>query len=115
LELLYRSNGEQDSVLSFALTSNVSLTANFAENVGIDDVDFSAVSITPNPASSTVRIEGLGQSATLCILDGSGREVCSRSDVSESIEMDVTGMARGVYFVRIVSSNTSTVRKLIVR
>lgn len=109
------SNGEQDSVLSFALTSNVSLTANFAENVGIDDVDFSAVSITPNPASSTVRIEGLGQSATLCILDGSGREVCSRSDVSESIEMDVTGMARGVYFVRIVSSNTSTVRKLIVR
>lgn len=110
------SNGATDSVLTFTLAANVSLTASFIENAGIASAEAAdAVGIAPNPASTTVSISGIGRQASVTVVDGSGREVLRRDAVDDSTEIDVSGMARGVYFVRIVGGDISAVRKLIVR
>lgn len=110
------SNGATDSVLTFTLAANVSLTASFIENAGIASADAAdAVGIAPNPASTTVSISGIGRQASVTVVDGSGREVLRRDAVDDSTEIDVSGMARGVYFVRIVGGDINAVRKLIVR
>ena len=110
------SNGATDSVLTFTLAANVSLTASFIENAGIASAEAAdAVGIAPNPASTTVSISGIGRQASVTVVDGSGREVLRRDAVDDSTEIDVSGMARGVYFVRIVSGDINAVRKLIVR
>ena len=110
------SNGATASVLTFTLAANVSLTASFIENAGIASAEAAdAVGIAPNPASTTVSISGIGRQASVTVVDGSGREVLRRDAVDDSTEIDVSGMARGVYFVRIVSGDINAVRKLIVR
>lgn len=110
------SNGATDSVLTFTLAANVSLTASFIENAGIASAEAAdAVGIAPNPASTTVSISGIGRQASVTVVDGSGREVLRRVAVDDSTEIDVSGMARGVYFVRIVGGDINAVRKLIVR
>lgn len=110
------SNGATDSVLTFTLAANVSLTASFIENAGIASAEAAdAVGIAPNPASTTVSISGIGRQASVTVVDGSGREVLRRDAVDDSTEIDVSGMARGVYFVRIVGGDINAVRKLIVR
>lgn len=110
------SNGATDSVLTFTLAANVSLTASFIENAGIASAEAAdAVGIAPNPASTTVSISGIGRQASVTVVDGSGREVLSRDAVDDSTEIDVSGMPRGVYFVRIVGGDINAVRKLIVR
>ena len=103
-------------MLTFTLAANVSLTASFIENAGIASAEAAdAVGIAPNPARTTVSISGIGRQASVTGVDGSGREVLRRDAVDDSTEIDVSGMARGVYFVRIVGGDISAVRKLIVR
>lgn len=79
-----------------------------------------AVHIYPNPATlhTQIDIQGVTGLVGIEIIDPSGRVVhtdqlpCSEScDKSFSVE----GLARGAYFVRIISDNFSTVRKLFVQ
>ena len=44
-----------------------------------------------------------------------GRVVAEYKAEGNAVSVDVTGMAQGAYYVRVVSDNTSAVRKLIVR
>ncbi len=75
--------------------------------------------IYPNPASgkATVEIEGLNESARLIVTDLQGR-VLSSDDLQSGAsryEMDLTGFASGVYYIRIVTDNSVSTQKLIVK
>ena len=75
--------------------------------------------IYPNPASgkATVEIEGLNASARLIVTDLQGR-VLSSDDLQSGAsryEMDLTGFASGVYYIRIVTDNSVSTQKLIVK
>lgn len=89
--------------------------------VGIDEAvrDFNCT-IYPNPASgsTTITISGVEGLVTVEVLDINGRKVASETlscaaDCSK--QMDVTDLAQGAYFVRIVTAETSTLRKLIIQ
>jgi hypothetical protein len=86
--------------------------------VGIDDVDAAAVSLYPNPATTTVTISGISGQATVTVVDMNGREVHTQTikhSSNQTITLDLTGYAQGAYFVRIVGEQQSAVRKLIVK
>ncbi len=75
--------------------------------------------IYPNPASgkATVEIEGLNASARLIVTDLQGR-ILSSDDLQSGAsryEMDLTGFASGVYYIRIVTDNSVSTQKLIVK
>jgi len=109
------SNGEADSNYTFILTENVTLTANFEETVGIDDVDATSVSLYPNPATTTVTLTGLEPGAKVTIVDLNGREISKFKIQNSKFEIDVTSLASGAYYVRITGQRQQAVRKLIVK
>ncbi len=83
---------------------------------GIDDVDaLASLLLAPNPASGVVKVTGVGERATVSILDINGREIFRQEKVAGSVEVDVERYARGVYFVRVVTEKASAVRRLVVR
>lgn len=69
-------------------------------NVVRTEQESESVSIYPNPASSTVTVSSSEKIASVSIVDVTGREVMRRAVSGERVDIDVSGMSSGVYFVR---------------
>ena len=85
---------------------------------GIDDVDaLSSVVLYPNPATTTVTLDlaGVEDAISVCIIDLNGRQVYTAQATDERMTIDVSALVKGAYFVRVTGSNTTAVRKLIVK
>ena len=88
---------------------------------GIDGVDGNyRLAIYPNPTSgaTTIKLNGVEGEVEINIVDMNGRTVTTEiincgSDCEK--RLDVTGLAQGTYFVRVLGDNINSVRKLIVR
>ncbi len=76
------------------------------------------LSIFPNPAntSANVKIEGVTGKVNFALLDMSGRVVMNKSVDAEAVQtLNLNGLAKGAYFVRVTNNEFSKVEKLIVR
>ena len=100
-----------------SLWSNVTHFQTRNSGTGIDDVASAAISLYPNPASNTVTLTGIEGVATVTVVDMNGRVVTTveTQPAASDITIDVTNMAQGAYFVRIVGEQVNAIRKLIVR
>ncbi|MCL2131215.1 MAG: C10 family peptidase [Lentimicrobiaceae bacterium] len=94
------------------------------DDVGINEVQagIEAMSVYPNPATDKVeiRIETASpESIQLTISDVLGRTVYTSQSAQPAQqyreEIDVSSLARGVYFLRIATSQGNTVRKVVLR
>lgn len=91
-------------------------TATTTASVGIDAVDALGLTLYPNPASSTVTIEATNAAdAQVSIIDQSGRVAGTWKMEGSSLSIDLSGMARGAYYVRLTTADNTAVRKLIVQ
>ncbi len=81
---------------------------------GIDGVEGSQVRLYPNPASTTVSVSGIEGEAMVSVVDVNGREVY-KTTANGDIAIDLTGYAKGAYFVRITGERTMAIRKLVVK
>lgn len=85
------------------------------EQLGIDDLDQApAFAVYPNPASTTLTLVA-GEPATATIVDMSGRTVMTLDIRTSQVDVDITALTPGAYFVRLRSEQATSVRKLIVR
>lgn len=110
------SNGQTDSIITFTVTEDVTLTANFVEEVGIDDVEGNrSISLYPNPATTSVTLEGLEAGSTVEIIDMQGRTHSEFKIENSKSEIDVSALPRGTYFVRITGESAATASRLIVQ
>ena len=107
------SDNVTDSLRTVVVNSDIMLSVTFEQTTGIDNVTNADMTLYPNPAASSVTI-ALGERAEVSIVDQSGRTV-SRMTVDGRATVDLTGMAKGAYYVRAVSENGTAVRKLIVK
>ena len=112
-KLVNWSTGETTATITVTVNSDMTVTANFA--VGIDDVNAANVSLYPNPATSTVTLTGIEGTAEVTIVDMNGRAAGKWTVVNGELTIDVTTLAQGAYFVRIVGEQVNAIRKLIVR
>ena len=76
------------------------------------------VKVQPNPASSVAKltIEGVNGNVDYALIDINGRVISQKvinANATEQINLE--GLARGTYFVRITNNNFTKVEKLIVR
>ncbi|WP_300663124.1 T9SS type A sorting domain-containing protein [Fluviicola sp.] len=121
----------------FKITVNgttVASIATYASGASMDDamkVDATAsiseataeigMSVYPNPASGIVNVsfEGKGGDYTVSILDISGRtvatQVVSNVSGSTSVEMPITSLQAGNYFVSVAQGGSSYTQKLMVK
>ncbi len=84
---------------------------------GVNDVNTLKVSLSPNPASTTVTINTATEiMQSISVFDVLGKKVLSRENLSStSNTLIVEGLVSGVYLVKVTTSNGTAVKKMIVQ
>jgi PKD repeat protein len=79
--------------------------------VAIPEHSLAAISIAPNPATTTLNITGLTIAATAEVYDISGKQLLSQPLNTQAI--DISNLAPGLYFIRISTAEGSVVKKFV--
>jgi hypothetical protein len=81
---------------------------------GIDNYQAkNSIRLFPNPATNSVTVENIEKGAEISICDLSGRELMKRHASSTSEKIDITGLVKGFYLVRITrDASTQTLKFL---
>ncbi len=84
--------------------------------VGLQNTSSSAntVTLSPNPANQFVVIGGLDRNTVLMLFDCTGRLIFEDIIFSDEYILDVSGYAKGIYFIRGSNSNGSVETKKLV-
>ena len=109
-------DGMTEPERSLTVMANVTYSAYFGEQVGINDSDLQPQTpdFYPNPASDIVSFSGVA-GKKVQVIDMQGREVAKFETQNPKFEFDVRELTAGSYFVRITGSEGSSVKKLIVK
>lgn len=80
------------------------------------DAVAAGITLAPNPASTDVRITSIGSPILkVIVVDAPGRTVCEQEVGSDHVDLSVAGLARGAYFVKVVTRAGTAVKQLLVR
>lgn len=74
-----------------------------AVDVGIEEKDYSSISVYPNPTNDVVRIEGVDK-GDLVLCDSRGRELY-RGDVMDHLKLDVSKFEHGIYYLHLIDGH----------
>ncbi len=96
--------------------SDTAILLNVPTGLGIEEIGAMTplVTLHPNPAATDITVS-IDAPAMISIVDISGREILSPTTVQSSFLIPHSSLTPGTYFVRVVNSAGSTVKKLIVR
>jgi hypothetical protein len=72
------------------------------------------VNLFPNPANQLLTINTSELASTIVITDALGRTIFTTAPASQQTQIDVSGFAKGIYFVTISSESGITTKQLIV-
>lgn len=114
----WQQDNDTHAVRTVIVTEDATYTATFASNNGIDDIDVSTgIALYPNPASTsvTIALDGFEGLSTISLIDLNGRTMGEWTVENDKVVVDLSGMARGAYFVRVTGSNATGIRKLVVK
>ncbi|MBR2959585.1 MAG: choice-of-anchor J domain-containing protein [Bacteroidales bacterium] len=106
-----------DTVSDWA-TRNVTTAApaDTTDTIGIRLAETALFSLYPNPATTTVTVDlGSHSQATVAVIDQSGRLNGEWRVENGKLELNVGRLAKGAYYVRVTTAESTSVRKLIVR
>ena len=86
-------------------------------DVGIIETDEAHCTLYPNPASTSVAIESTKPMSGVALFDMSGRQVMSIDDIygKDHIVLNLSGIANGIYTLRIAMGESLSVQKLVVK
>ena len=102
----------QSSSLPGSIMIRPVVGASYYIGVSEDQIDH-RVSIYPNPATSTIHIEGLGNGSSIALYDITGRIVIQRS---YSDEVSIEHLCNGLYFINITTADGNVIsRKIMVK
>ena len=80
---------------------------------GIEEVDSKeSISVFPNPTQSSITVRNIDRATAYKIITISGR-ILKQGIISESTEISLTELSKGVYFIEFESDNVLIVRKII--
>lgn len=98
-------------------SNTVTFTTLTPDHGSIENADNSMLSLYPNPASTmvTLSVGELMVGSTVSIVDVNGRVVTNFEIRNSKFGIDLSTLAKGAYFVRIVGEQATAVRKLIVK
>jgi hypothetical protein len=80
--------------------------------VNCDNINLSKINIYPNPNNGHFIIEGTEPNANLIILNQLGKKIITQKISSEKMEIDLSNLPNGIYFVQISSEKESVTRKI---
>jgi hypothetical protein len=75
------------------------------------DIPNESIDIFPNPVNDIQFISGLKNPSMVSVYDISGKLLLKRKDVTK--EIDISCLAKGMYFIKVIMQEGSVVRKFI--
>jgi len=81
--------------------------------IGIEDISMQKISIYPNPAKDAITVKN-AKSANIKIFDLQGRILLSEHCSNNNMQIDVSFLSKGVYFVQILLNNSIKIEKIII-
>ena len=82
--------------------------------VGIEEINVNEFDIYPNPVNSTLNINGGNAEYSYVLFNGMG-QVMAKETVRGNQQINVSGMAEGVYFLRIITGTQVRIEKIVVK
>ena len=89
----------------------VSVPADDPQPQGIDEIAGVNVKVYPNPASSVLNVMCGSMEGDAVIYDMTGRKVYSQAIAGESLTINTSALANGVYMLHIGNTTTKVVVK----
>jgi hypothetical protein len=92
------------------------VTVNVNKCVGISEFSKAGLEarVYPNPVGNTLTVElNTGSAKFIEVTDLSGRLILSKSGNGQSLDLDVTGLAGGVYYIKLRSDDMTEVFKIV--
>ena len=71
-----------------------------------------SISVFPNPTQSNITVRNIDRATAYKIITISGR-IVKQGIISESTELSLTELSKGIYFIEFESDNVLTVRKIV--
>ena len=81
--------------------------------VGIEEMDVNEFGIYPNPANNILNIDGSNAEFNYMMFNGMGQKV-AEGNATDNAQINVSGMAKGVYFIRLTTGTQVRVDKVVV-
>ena len=102
------------SVTGCSGTTTVSLLVSPCTGISSVQSALKGLKVYPNPAENTLSIElNNSNEKSIVISDISGRAVLSAKTTNDKINLNITSLSNGVYFVKVQSNNATEVIKVI--
>ena len=90
-------------------------TCYIVSTVNIADNNFNkSLSLYPNPATTTFTIESTNKIQSIKVFDILGEEILKQVQNDQRVSIDVSGIAKGIYFVQITDANKNVVNRKVV-
>lgn len=81
--------------------------------LSVSDIDKSGFTLYPNPTNHQVKISNIEQGATIEICDITGKKVMDLQATSTTLDIDLTSLNNGTYFVQVINQNNQkTIKRL---
>jgi sulfur carrier protein ThiS len=88
--------------------------ADFEVYTSVPGIEFSRVSIYPNPFRDHIRVANLDQVEKVRLLNSSGQVIAEFNGIVGDIEIGTSGLKSGLYFIQLIGKNGSQhIQKLI--
>jgi hypothetical protein len=97
-----------------------SATKTYTQNVlnctGIDEHNLvSDFLITPNPGDGVFVLSSLQAGCTIEVVDLTGRQIMVTKALRDNMQLDLSGRQSGLYFVKVTSADSYSLKKLVLR
>ena len=122
-------NAENDRILPVGFTWDISkpdhdvifhsnglsvATSIKSGSTGMSSTQISNIKIFPNPTDGKVTILGLMPGAEIIIFDSHGRKILNDNAVAETMQLDLSWVQEGIYYIRINGKDKILIEKIVV-
>ncbi len=84
-----------------------------SSGVGVSELSKTAINIYPNPAKESFTVGGLKGKSQIQILGIQGKLIQTYSTTENSLEVKRENLSAGIYFLKILDSNTTSLQKVL--
>lgn len=92
----------KDMMVGERLILNVDTTCG---GIGIDEDSKNAIRFYPNPANNYITVEGINGLASITLIDILGNEVKRVNSVSKNVQISLSDLPKGLYFLQVKQAN----------
>lgn len=87
----------------------------YSKIVTVSTVKKVVISLSPNPATDMLYVNGLTAAGNISIINYSGSTVLSATTNSSTVKLNIAALPAGMYLVRFSNQNGSTTKKLLIQ